>query len=501
MQAPRIAIIGGGPGGLLTAYLLQSRTRRELDVSIFESSKRLGGKVRTGQFSAAPVLYEAGAAELYDYSGVGPDPLRELITAFGLPTRPMEGKTVVMGDAILTTDEDIRRHLGPKTLLALKDFTRRATALVSPAEYYESDWKEDNADPLSRKKLSELLASIPDEAARKYVRIAIHSDLATEPHLTNAMYGLQNYLMNEPGYMRLYTIDGGIERFIRELIARLGPSTVRLERRVSSVERTSDETYLVTSRHHGEWTTDEYDYVVAALPNNWLPAVDWRGKALAKAMHAHHVHYDYPAHYLRVSLLFEKPFWRDRIAGSYFMIDGLEGCCVYDESSRHDGCTFGVLGWLIAGEAALSLCNLDDDALIERVLDSLPRLLAHGRGLLLEGRVHRWAGSVNGLPAGYPAREPDSRHVPDPVGHPELFVVGDYLFDSTLNGVMDSADTVAEWVLEEVEDEAMTVDGSGVIDLAAARIDGILSASADVEMAGTLPSGRAEAATQSPTTP
>jgi hypothetical protein len=28
-------------------------------------------------------------------------------------------------------------------------------------------------------------------------------------------------------------------------------------------------------------------------------------------------------------------------------------------------------------------------------------------------------------------------------------VVGDYLFDSTLNGVLDSADTVAEWLVEE----------------------------------------------------
>jgi hypothetical protein len=29
---------------------------------------------------------------------------------------------------------------------------------------------------------------------------------------------------------------------------------------------------------------------------------------------------------------------------------------------------------------------------------------------------------------------------------PDLFVVGDYLFDSTLNGVLDSADYVASWL-------------------------------------------------------
>jgi hypothetical protein len=35
------------------------------------------------------------------------------------------------------------------------------------------------------------------------------------------------------------------------------------------------------------------------------------------------------------------------------------------------------------------------------------------------------------------------RHLPDPQEHPGLFVVGDYLFDSTINGVLHSANTVA----------------------------------------------------------
>jgi hypothetical protein len=125
---------------------------------------------------------------------------------------------------------------------------------------------------------------------------------------------------------------------------------------------------------------------------------------------------------------------------------------VYDETSRIDGTTFGVLGWLLAGESALTMSNLEDAALVDEVIDSLPACLGHGRELRMEARVHRWVGSVNGLPAGFPMREPDARHVPEPEDHPDLFVVGDYLFDSTLNGVMDSADTVAEWIAEEMED-------------------------------------------------
>ena len=58
---------------------------------------------------------------------------------------------------------------------------------------------------------------------------------------------------------------------------------------------------------------------------------------------------------------------------------------------------------------------------------------------------------VNGLPASYPAHGLDARHMPEPIEHPNLRVVGDYLFDSTLNGVLDSADFAAVWLAAEME--------------------------------------------------
>src|SRR5436309_2413550 len=119
MTPYRIAIIGGGPGGLMTAYLLEKRSRIPLDITIFEAGGRLGGKVVTGRFESAPVTYEAGAAELYDYSRLGPDPLRDLIAELGLTTRPMTGGTVVLGDRFLKTEADVRRELGDAAWEAL----------------------------------------------------------------------------------------------------------------------------------------------------------------------------------------------------------------------------------------------------------------------------------------------------------------------------------------------------------------------------------------------
>jgi 2-polyprenyl-6-methoxyphenol hydroxylase-like FAD-dependent oxidoreductase len=41
----RIAIIGGGPGGLLTAYELENRCASMFEATLFEASHRIGGKI------------------------------------------------------------------------------------------------------------------------------------------------------------------------------------------------------------------------------------------------------------------------------------------------------------------------------------------------------------------------------------------------------------------------------------------------------------------------
>ena len=453
MRSSSVAILGGGPGGLMTAYQLQKRAVTPFSTTIFEASGRLGGKIVTRRFDGAPVPYEAGAAELYDYSQVGHDPLRELIAELGLSTSPMSGASVVLNNRILANTDDIRDEFGTSAWNALERFDQLARDWMSPKEFYAADWIEGNGALRSRQSFEAVLSEIKHEAARRYVRTMVHSDLATEPSQTNGTYGLQNYLMNHPAYMRLYSIDGGIERLPQELANRV-EARVHFGQRVLRVEKGAGERMRVVSERNGETFRSEFDFVVAALPNNLLPTIEWGGPILAAAMRKHHAHYDYPAHYLRVSILFDRPFWRERINESFFMLDAFGGCCLYDESSRSFSGSHGVLGWLLGGQPACDLSTHEDDALIDMMLDSLPSFLSRGRTHFVEGRVHRWMAAVNGMPAGYPTRDPDSRHQPEPTEHPNLFLVGDYLFDSTLNGVLDSADYVAEWLAVELEERS-----------------------------------------------
>jgi monoamine oxidase len=444
MAAWRVGIVGGGPGGLMAAYCLQKQAAVPYTATIFEASSRVGGKILTDRFSLAPATYEAGAAEFYDYSPVDDDSLKELVAELGLTITPMRGSSVIVNGHILSNLQDIHDQLGPEAGRALADFDRMARDRITPHEFYRAgDWVSALPQPESR--FDEFLTAVPQPAARRYIETMIHSDLATEPPKTSTEYGLHNYLMNHPAYMQLYSIVGGNELLPRTLAARLHAITL-LEHTVTDIAKGNGGRLRIASTHEGKARTDEFDFVIVAVPNDYLPAITFHGDRLSVAMTQHHAHYDHPAHYLRITILFDRPFWRGTLPEAYCMLDRFGGCCLYDESAREPGATHAVLGWLLGGEAALEMSRWNDDQLIEAALDSLPPFVAHGRQYFMEGRVHRWIGAVNAMPGGRVPRSLDQRHQPEPKDHPNLFVVGDYLFDSTLNGVLDSAEYVAAWV-------------------------------------------------------
>jgi len=88
--------------------------------------------------------------------------------------------------------------------------------------------------------------------------------------------------------------------------------------------------------------------------------------------------------------------------------------------------------------------------LIDAALKSLPASFGNAREHYLEGKIHRWLSSVNALPGGLPARDIMVNHRPEPKQHPGIVVVGDYLFDSTLNGLLDSSDAATDIIVSEM---------------------------------------------------
>ncbi len=449
----KVGIVGGGPGGLMAAHLLEQKCDAPCEITVFEASDRVGGKIITRRFEKADVKYEAGVAELYGYSKTGPDPLRDLIVdKLGLQIVPMDGETVVIDDKILRNQTEIKKLLGKPTLDAILDFRKKCQQLLTPEQYYEGHWQDDNDHDWAEVNCQKLLdENVADPLARKYLKVAAHSDLATEPHLTNGLNGLKNFLMDVEGFIELYSIVGGNELLIKKLEERLKQSpecTIKRNSPVVRIEKTPENKYRLTIKRDRKIETEDFDLVAIALPNNWVNTIDYGGERLSNALLQHHAYYDYPAHYVRVTILFEERYWKDIITDSWFMSDAFGGCCIYDETSRHEGNGYGALGWLIAGTDALTMANFSDEELIEKALQSLPEALQKGRELFVEGKVHRWLYSVNAQPGGSPVKDPKKRHIPEPKDHPGLYVIGDYLFDSTLNGVLDSADFVTDMMLD-----------------------------------------------------
>lgn len=453
MRIWNVGIVGGGPGGLMTAYALQKLANAPFRLTLFEASSRVGGKIHSPKFAAHPVRYEAGAAEFYDYSGHDEDPLKELIAELGLSISPMGGSAVIFNQRILANLDDVREQLGEPACDALQRFDRVAKDWVTPREFYDSDYPDGAYQEPDRRRFDTLLAGVAEPHARQYIENLIHSDLATEPAHTSPTYGIQNYVMNDPAYMSLYGIIGGNERLPQELAARI-TATIRLDQRVSSIGKTVEGKLRVHSAQQQQLRHDDFDFVVVALPHNQLPSVEFAGERLSTAIAQHQAHYNHPAHYLRITILFERQFWRPALTDSFWMLDRLGGCCLYDESSRDPESKHGVLGWLLGGTTAREMSHLSDEALIAEALASLPESLAAGRRCFIEGRVHRWINAVNAIPGGIVPQNLDRRHQPEPSEHANLFLVGDYLFDSTLNGVLDSAEHVAAWIAGLMSDNS-----------------------------------------------
>jgi hypothetical protein len=75
--------------------------------------------------------------------------------------------------------------------------------------------------------------------------------------------------------------------------------------------------------------------VVIAMPNHWLTQLAWGDLKLKEAIHKVVSHYDLPAHYFRISMLFKSNWWaKFKFPGDFWMMEMFNGCCAYNEAYR-----------------------------------------------------------------------------------------------------------------------------------------------------------------------
>jgi len=438
----KVTIIGAGVGGLATALFLKEKG--QWDIEIYEKSKRIGGRIKTSRFETVPVKYEAGAAELYR---INKDPnLENLVDDLRLSKVEMKGfPTVVMGGEIIRDQEGIHRLLGEKTAQAVERFLEKGKKIRPQKEFAGGGTQEDNNHPWIRKSFRKILSEIQDKRAERYLAIKAHCDVATEPNKTHGLFGFDNLLIDETDYCQLYSLTKGNEELISALERKLSGVLINKGATLKRVEK-SGKRFKLTLQKDQRNEEIFTDILILNLAHNHLSKIEYEDGRLNAKMQELIKHYDHDTHYTRVTILFKKKFWREVFGEDYFVLDSFLGCCVYDESARKDTGQYGVLSWLISGGPAWELAKDSDREVVKEVLRSLPKsLLSLGRNQFIEGRVDRWVRGVSAIPGGTTIKGDISRYLPD-TESPNFFVVGDYMTDTTINGVLGSVKLVTEAV-------------------------------------------------------
>ena len=463
-MARRIGIVGAGFSGLLSAYLLERRFDDEVDIDVWEAEDRPGGRVRTTRVPETGVSYEAGVAELYDIAG-NPQ-LRRLIRHLGLETRPLAGTPYfVVDDRVLRDDRALEGLLGRRGMDRLRRFWEQGTALRPPADYALAGREQDNAHPWQRRTFEDVLGDIDDPRCEWFTAMQCHSDLATEPPRTSGLFGMDNLLIDHPGYCTMYTLTAGNEGLTGALAGRVS-SPVSLGTAVTHVTADEDAGLRVTLRGPDGGRRDaEVDALLVTLPPAGLRAIRWRDDRLRNAVDGHVRHHDHGTAYLRVTLLFRRRFWRRELPEDYFVSDAFGGVTVYDQSPDDGAAGAGVQSWLLGGAPALEHAAKPDAEIVAAVLAAMPGATPVPDDLLIRACVDRWTGvtGVSALPGGVPLRPLRQRHSPDP-RWPQLQFIGDYLYDATLCGALDAVLYGVSRLAERIGANADAA-GNGALDL------------------------------------
>lgn len=454
-MTPTIVVIGGGFTGLSAAYLLGLDLKGSARVVVLEGDKRPGGSVRTGMFERHGVPYDAGAAEIYDIAGSG---LSMLIRDLGLPTVRLDATPwfFLQDGSVLRSERDFVKTFGRDGVDSLSRFWRRGMGLRPFNSFLGSGGVADNRHPWSRKSFAQVLEEeIPNEKVRKLTQIQAHSDIAAEPRDTNGVFAFDNLLIDHPGYCWLKAIDGGNEQLVSRLAARVdaqngGPgSAVWTSSRVSSVTCLQDGSFSVEFDRSGARQELLANFVVVALTPRDVRTIEWRPASVAESVRRHLEHHDVSTHYLRVTILTPDRRWKDVAQEDYFITDAFDGVTVYDQSRfvPRDK-PYGIMSWLLAGKSAADMSRLSDTEVCLRIRVAMPpilsRVMGGARGAPIDCKVDRYMNSVSRQPGGIPILADSQKHTP--CSPKNLIFTGDYLYDSTLHGCLESATVASEMI-------------------------------------------------------
>ncbi|MGA3525340.1 protoporphyrinogen oxidase [Melissospora conviva] len=281
MRQPwRIAVVGGGISGLAAAVRLRDLTPADTEITIFEQSGMLGGKLRTGELAGSPVEFGAESFLMRDPAGADS-------AAVALARRLGLGDALVhptVGQAALVVDGALRPVPGG-TLVGVPGDLGQVTAVAQPATDADRDagrpllapgedvsvgalvrsrFGDEICERLVDPMLGGVYAGRADTLSLNATMPALSRTARTAHTLTGAVRAAQAAAPRPTGAPVFATVDGGLSRLVAAAAQAAG-ATIRLNTAVRELSATRDGWQLTVGPTPAAQTVTA-DAVVLALP-------------------------------------------------------------------------------------------------------------------------------------------------------------------------------------------------------------------------------------------
>ncbi|OKI65963.1 protoporphyrinogen oxidase [Micromonospora sp. CB01531] len=276
----RVAIVGGGVTGLAAAVRLRDRAPAGTEVTVYEQSGLLGGKLRTGELAGQPVEFGAESFLMRDPTG-GESAAVALVRRLGLVDSIVHP---TVGQAALVVDGGLRPVPGG-TLVGVPGDLEKVAAVARPAADADRDagrpllgpdadlavgalvrerFGDEVVDRLVDPMLGGVYAGRADGLSLVTTMPALARAARVEHTLVGAVRAAQAAAPRTPGAPVFGTLAGGLSTLV-EAAARESGATIRRDAAVRELHRTSTG-WRLTVGPTRETEHVEVDAVLLAVP-------------------------------------------------------------------------------------------------------------------------------------------------------------------------------------------------------------------------------------------
>jgi len=260
--ADRVAIIGGGASGLVTAWLLEQNH----DVTLYEAQGRLGGHANSIEVNVdgSPVVIEAGA-EFFNETFY-PHFLK-LLRHFNIPL-----KTFTLVSTFYTTNGDDVIILPPyhNSSVEWKSLTPsnlcRSVQLKIVIDNSRKFLESHDTNPTLQEFADSLTVSKGFKTSVLYPLLAAAWGVSPDDIQDASAYNTLKYIVegNDVSGYQWYEVTGGLKKYIEAVRASLQKTEVKLNARVKLISNNNGH-YTILAEDD---SVKEYDHIVFATDAN-----------------------------------------------------------------------------------------------------------------------------------------------------------------------------------------------------------------------------------------